>query len=357
MKAFHCDSCASLVFFENSKCVKCDHQLGFLPDSCDLSALEPADKGTWRPMSAASKDQTRRLCNNGQQYKVCNWMIGTDDANPLCVSCRLNQLIPDLSVAGNQDRWQRLEMAKRRVIYTILRLGLPLTALEKRPALRFNFVADVPGAPPITTGHANGLIVVNIAEADDAERERRRVNLHEPYRTLLGHFRHEIAHYFWDRLIADGKWLQGFRKYFGDETADYTAALKRHYAQGPPTDWQERHVSAYAASHPWEDWAETWAHYFHILDMTETAQSYGMTLAPAHPAAASMISHPLNPYDLPVDFDSVLQNWFPLTYALNAINRGMGLLDVYPFALSTPAIDKLKFIHEVVKDNRGNAGN
>jgi hypothetical protein len=280
-------------------------------------------------------------------------MVPVEDPNPLCVSCRLNEIIPNLSQSGNLERWHKLEIAKRRVIYTILRLNLPTTGDENRPSLRFDFVGDAPGSPPPLTGHLNGLIVINIAEADDAERERRRVNLHEPYRTLLGHLRHETAHYYWDRLIANGKWLAGFRKLFGDENADYAAALKHHYEKGAPPDWQERHVSAYAASHPWEDWAETWAHYFHIMDMTETAESYGMTLVPKHPAAHTMAAQPTNAFDFSLGFDSVLRNWFPLTYALNALNRGMGLLDVYPFVLSSAAIEKLQFIHEVVKDSRG----
>jgi hypothetical protein len=190
---------------------------------------------------------------------------------------------------------------------------------------------------------------VNIAEADDAERERRRVNLHEPYRTLLGHLRHEVAHYYWDRLIANSKWISGFRKMFGDETIDYAIALKRYYDQGPPPDWHVGHVSAYASAHPWEDWAETWAHYFHIIDMVETAGSFGMILKPQHPEARSMSANPPGSVDFMTNFDAILEYWFPLTYALNSLNRGMGLLDAYPFALATGAIEKLRFVHDVVR--------
>jgi hypothetical protein len=281
-------------------------------------------------------------------------MIEGNDTNSFCISCRLNTLIPNLSVPGNIDRWQKLEMAKRRIIYTIMRLGLPMEGApqENRPALRFSFVGDLNGGPAPLTGHSDGLIVVNIAEADDAERERRRVNLHEPYRTLLGHLRHEVAHYYWDRLIANGKWLPEFRKLFGDETSDYEAALQQHYQNGSPPDWQTRHVSAYARAHPWEDWAETWAHYFHIMDMVETAESFGIALAPNHPAAKSMTATPRNGFDVNMSFGAVLENWFPLTYALNSFNRGMGLHDVYPFVLSNQAIEKLQFIDQVVKNSR-----
>jgi hypothetical protein len=292
-----------------------------------------------------------RVCDNNRQHQVCNWMAPLDDPNSLCDACRLNKVIPNLSSPANRGRWHKLEMAKRRIIYTIMRLGLPVDGVpaENRPALRFSFVGDAGGGPPPLTGHLNGLIVINIAEADDAERERRRVNLHEPYRTLLGHLRHEVAHYYWDRLIANSQWLDGCRKYFGDETADYGAALAKYYREGAPADWQARHVSAYASSHPWEDWAETWAHYFHIMDMVETAASFGLTLHPMHPAAKTMTAEPPNAFSFNASFDCVLENWFPLTYALNSLNRGMGLHDVYPFVLSTPAIEKLRFIHEVAQ--------
>jgi hypothetical protein len=150
-------------------------------------------------------------------------------------------------------------------------------------------------------------------------------------------------------LIANSKWLPGFRRLFGDETADYAAALRQHYQQGSRPDWQSRHVSAYASAHPWEDWAEIWAHYLHIMDMVETAESFGMILQPKHPAAESMTAHPRNAFDINMSFDAVLENWFPLTYALNSLNRGMGLHDVYPFVLSSHAIEKLEFIHEVAR--------
>jgi hypothetical protein len=327
--------------------------LGFLPDRGELSALESTESGAVRAL-AGPTGRLYRFCNNGLQYEVCNWMVPVDDPHAFCVSCRLNTLIPNLSFQGNVERWHKLELAKRRIIYTIMRLGLPMDDVpeENRPALRFNFIGDLDGGPHWLTGHLNGLIVINTAEADDAERERRRVILHEPYRTLLGHMRHEVAHYYWDRLIANSERLRGFRNLFGDETADYGAALRQYYQNSSPFGWQARHVSAYASAHPWEDWAEAWAHYFHIVDMMETADSFGITLAPKHPAAGSMTAHPRNGFDSKVSFDEVLDNWFPLTYALNAINRGMGLHDVYPFALSDHAIEKLRFVDQVVRSNR-----
>lgn len=354
VKTFHCDNCGSLVFFENVKCLKCGYALGFLPAVGELGALVSEDGQSWRPIASAFRNQLYRQCQNGSEYEVCNWMVLTADTNPFCESCRLNEMIPDLSIAENLERWRKLEKAKRRLVYTLMHLGLPTEGApaEDRPSLRFKFIADVPGGPPALTGHLNGLITLNIAEADDAERERRRVGFHEPYRTLLGHFRHEVAHYYWDRLIANSQWLAHFRELFGDETTDYAAALKRHHAQGPPPDWQTHFVSAYATTHPWEDWAETGAHYFHIVDMVETARSFGVSLKPNHPAAKSMSADLKRVDDRDADFEAILASWFPLTHALNSLNRGMGLLDAYPFVLSDPAIEKLKFVHEVFHNSR-----
>jgi hypothetical protein len=354
LKTFYCDGCGNLVFFENVKCVNCSRALGFLPAAPDLFAFEPAENENWRPLASAQKGQLYHLCANGQKYEACNWMVAADDPNPFCLSCRLNELIPNLSNKNNLERWKKLEMAKRRILYTILRVGLPLegsTGTEPL-RLRFKFAEDIPGEPPLLTGHDNGLITINIAEADDVERERRRVNLHEPYRSLLGHMRHELAHYYWDLLIDKSDWLPGFRAMFGDESADYGEALKKYYEQGAPADWQSRHVTAYASAHPWEDWAETWAHYFHIMDVMETASDFGLALRPQHPSAKSMTSQPTDPFDSNASFEKILQNWYPITYALNSINRGMGLPDIYPFVLSAKVIGKLQFIHQVVNAER-----
>ncbi len=351
MKTFYCDHCGNLVFFENVQCVKCSHTLGFLPDVLDLSALEPADANTWRALTAPAQNRQYRLCQNGRDHQVCNWLVPVEDENSFCIACRLNQTIPDLTIPGNVERWHRIELAKRRLIYTLLHIGLSLDGKpqENRPALQFNFLADTPGTASILTGHENGLITLNIAEADDAEREKRRVNFHEPYRTLLGHFRHEIAHYYWDQVIANTPRLWRFRELFGDERQDYSVALKNHYHHVPPADWQQRHVTAYASAHPWEDWAETWAHYLHIIDIVETAAGFGLSLHPRHPSAQTMTTETRSVSETEDSFDRILNNWLPLTYALNSFNRGMGLPDLYPFVLSAPAIEKMRFIHETIK--------
>jgi len=268
MKVFHCDHCSALVFFENVSCMSCGHALAYFPERETVGSIEKA--GESRP------------CANYSKHEVCNWAVPADDPNPLCRSCRLTRVIPDLGVPGNKAAWFRLEAAKRRLVYSLLHLGCPLEGKTEQPGrgLAFEFLADTPTGK-VATGHANGLITINIAEADDAEREKRRVRLHEPYRTLVGHMRHEVGHYYWDRLVRDAPRLERFRELFGDERKDYAQALQAHYMDGPPTDWQECFVSAYAASHPWEDWAETWAHYLHSTDTLEIAAASGLSLRPS----------------------------------------------------------------------------
>jgi hypothetical protein len=349
MKSYHCEGCGSLVFFENVSCLTCGHALGFLPSSGELTALEPAANGAFRALSARAGGRLYRQCLNWQRRQICNWMVPADDPNPFCASCRLNEVIPNLDLRGNLERWRRLEMAKRRIIYTITALCLPLDSApdEGRPALRFSFLGDLAGLAPILTGYENGLITVNIAEADDDERERRRLDMHEPYRTLLGHLRHEIGHYYWDRLIARGPRLDRWRELFGNETRPYAAALQSYYQCGPPADWQARCVSAYAAAHPWEDWAETWAHYFHMIDTLETASTFGMALMPQSETPGSSQPELIGGFD--GNFDGMMDNWRAIVYMLNSLNRGMGLQDLYPFAPSRLAIDKLRCVHDVVQ--------
>jgi hypothetical protein len=353
MKVFHCDHCGYLLFFENTECVHCKHKLAYLPDLADLGSLEPVGDGLWRSPLPAARGRSYRLCRNYSDMDVCNWAVASDDPDPLCVSCRLTRLIPDVSDPAAKLAWYRLEGAKRRLVFTLAGFELPLgprSAATGDPGLAFEFKADPPdpSAPRVMTGHAGGVITVNIAEADDAERERRRAAVHEPYRTLLGHMRHESGHYYWDRLIREQPSLEAFRGLFGDERADYGASLRTHYEQGPPADWQSRFVSAYASSHPWEDWAETWAHYLHMVDALETAAACGLSLQPWRTDEPALASVPAVFGSRRQPFEPVIESWFPLTYALNNLNRGLGLVDSYPFVLSPPAIDKLRFVHDVI---------
>jgi hypothetical protein len=358
MKVFHCDHCQHLIFFENVQCVKCSHRLAYLPDLGVVGSLESIEGDLWRSPLPRAKGRTYRLCRNYVTENVCNWAVPSGDPNPLCLSCRLTAVIPDLSVGGHRDAWYKAEVAKRRVIYTLLALRLPLIdrASDPKNGLSFEFLADPadPNTPRVLTGHASGVITLNIAEADDAERERRRVQMHEPYRTLLGHFRHEIGHYYWDLLIRDSQWVARFRERFGDERADYGDALKKHHASGPPPGWQDHFVTAYASAHPWEDWAETWAHYLHMTDALETAADCGVQMRPDRRSEPT-VKDIGDPVEKELPFEDLMDDWFPLTYLLNNLNRGLGLPDGYPFVLSTPAIEKLRFVHDVVRAARKSA--
>ncbi|WBU40438.1 MULTISPECIES: zinc-binding metallopeptidase family protein [Marinobacter] len=350
MKLFHCGRCANLLYFENSRCTNCGADLGFAPDVMDLLAIEPEGNATWA--SVASGD-LYRLCDNYQNQQACNWLIPKTDPHTFCVACRLNRTIPNLSIPKNHDLWLRLEKEKRRLLYSVLRLRLPCDPRnEEQFGLAFDFLADQPAMfderSKVATGHANGVITINIAEADPVERERMRNQMAEPYRTVLGHFRHESGHYYWDLLVRNSPWLDKVRALFGDDTRDYPQALDQHYQYGPPSDWQNRYISAYASSHAWEDWAETWAHYLHMVDTLETAWQFGMRVnARQSPMLSSEPGPAFDPYQAD-DFDALIKHWLPLTLALNSLNRSMGHEDAYPFVLPPPVVEKLRLVHRIV---------
>jgi hypothetical protein len=337
-----------VAFFENFQCVSCGHLLAYLQDQGQLGSLEGAGGELWRSPNHTSDGRLYRLCDDYTVQNVCNWAVPASDPSRFCISCRLNRMIPDLSQRGFKEAWYRLEVAKRRLIYTLMTLGLPIVnkADDPEKGLAFEFLADVPGGERKLTGHDNGVITINVAETDDAEREKRRLELHEPYRTLVGHFRHEVAHYYWDRLIQNSPRLDDFRRLFGDEREDYRQALDRHYVQGAPPNWPDRFVTAYASSHAWEDWAETWAHYLHMTDTLETAAACGLSLQPSQPNEPSLTTAPES--IPPSSFDRLIHDWFALTYLLNNFNRSLGLADSFPFGLSSPVIDKLRLVHEII---------
>lgn len=354
MKLFSCSTCGQIVVFENVRCIRCGAVLAYLPDHGNMSALMPGD-GILTSTLPSARGQVYRLCRNSIEYGVCNWAVPVKDDDELCRGCRLNSIIPDLSRPGALVAWGRIELAKKRLLYTLMQLGLPVDSRrENRSGLVFSFLeSDARAQSPVVTGHDHGHITLDIAEADNPGRERLREQLGEPYRTLLGHFRHEIGHYYWDVLVRDTRERARFQELFGDPDRDYDAELQRHYQQGPPAEWSSAFVSAYATAHPWEDWAETWAHYLHIVDTLGTARAYGMALRPEPvgvrpPRELTFTAQRLD-FD---DFEDLIGAWFPVTFALNSLNRGMGLPDLYPFVLSPRAIEKLHFVHDVIERAR-----
>ncbi|WP_186106242.1 zinc-binding metallopeptidase family protein [Burkholderia gladioli] len=351
MKTFHCGNCGQLVFFENVRCERCEAPLGYLPEVGEVGAFEiDASSGQWRSLHPSVAGQLYRPCHNYSVENVCNWMVPADSPASYCESCALTETIPDLSNPDHRPLWYRTEAAKRRLVYTLTMLGLPVESrlLAPERGMSFAFKAATE-SEPVMTGHANGLITLNLAEADDAERERVRAAMHEPYRTLVGHFRHEIGHYYFDRLIVGSAWQEAFRERFGDERADYQAALDAHYQNGAPAGWEDSYISEYASMHPWEDWAETWAHYLHMVDTLDTANACGLVLDPDDDSLPHLDDQ------TSVDeasFGNLMRRWFPLTYALNSLNRSMGVADAYPFALSPAVVAKLRFVHRVISATR-----
>jgi hypothetical protein len=346
MKLFACETCSNVVYFENTTCENCGSRLGYDPASNQMRASRIEDGD---PDGTAAQQSPVKYCANAG-YDACNWLVEPNSSDTFCAACRHNRTIPDLSDDLNLGRWQKLELAKHHLFYGLLRLRLPVETRQENPefGLAFDILVDGPDGA-VLTGHQDGVITLNLAEADDAIREQRRTEFGEPYRTLLGHFRHEIGHYYWDRLVRDGGRLEAFRSCFGDERLDYNQALKTYYAEGAPPDWREQFVSAYASAHPWEDFAETWAHYLHIVDTLEMAGSFGMRVDP--------IVTDDQAYSAKVDFDphtardaeSLVRRWLPIAGAVNSINRCMGQPDLYPFVLTPAVIQKLGFVNGLMR--------
>jgi hypothetical protein len=315
--------CGHLVRFNDKKCRVCGDDVGFDPRIFSVVSL-----------AAHRAVERLRYCANAS-WGACNWVIGENDTHSLCLGCRPNRVIPDLDMPENRPAWIALEQAKKHLIYQILRLRLPIDATESTEPLQFDFVDNA------LTGHLNGLITINLSEADPIERERQRQLFGEPHRTLVGHMRHESGHYFWMRLVEHSARLGRFRELFGDERQDYSRALARHHTEGAPGDWRRWHLSTYASSHPWEDWAETWAHFLHMVEALDTAHSMNVRVTGV----------PKGPFDAysRATFPELIDRWLPLTVAMNAMNRALGLDDFYPFALSETARAKMAFVHEIVR--------
>ncbi|WP_395336242.1 putative zinc-binding metallopeptidase [Novosphingobium sp. BL-8H] len=352
MRAFPCPNCNRLLHFEARICPECSATLGYDP-AVDAFRFLTDNATCWRDGRGFAADVV--VCGNNDDFQICNWLVEREEPAVLCRACRHNRTIPDLSEPSVPPRWARIEAAKRRLFHTLLKLRLPLETKAEVPqdgqGLAFDFLfdraAEEAGTPEVLTGHDGGVITLNLVEADDAERERIRHAMGEPYRTLLGHFRHEVGHHFWSRLVgSDPAEIEACRAIFGDETIDYQASLQAHYAEGGGKVWTDDFVSYYATSHPWEDFAETFAHYLHIVDVLATAGGFGLSLPSIVEWADRSPPPGFDPYT--ADPAQLAEMMAPLSFSMNAMNRAMGQPDFYPFHLSAGIVRKLDYVARLV---------
>ncbi|MEQ8238623.1 MAG: putative zinc-binding metallopeptidase [Cyclobacteriaceae bacterium] len=346
MKIFQCGYCEQSLYFENQSCNNCGHLTGYRASDRTMLTFDPS-------LDSLISDREQiayKYCKN-KEYNVCNWVIEKNDPEEFCSACQLNRTIPNLRSKENFNKWRNLEIAKHRLIYQLQKLGLTiLSKNDLEEGFCFDFVARQDNKE-LMTGHVNGVITILVREADSVIREQTRLQLLEPYRTLIGHLRHEVGHYFWNRLVwNDPQVLRQFRDIFGDEQMDYSEALKKHYENGAPANWQEQFISEYATSHAWEDWAETWAHYLHVMDMVETAYFFGLHVKPRGTMRDSA-DVSFDPYTIE-DFDVIINTCIPLSFAMNSMTRAMGVPDVYPFVVAPAVVEKMKFIHRLLLPKR-----
>jgi hypothetical protein len=334
VRDFLCPHCGQRLAFENSRCLNCGNDLGFNLTSREFVLLSASGQAA----GSADRPVGFRRCANAH-VAVCNWVLSKDDSAELCISCALTRTRPSDADGIGLAEFAEAEAAKRRLVLELTELGLPMVGRDDDPegGLCFDLLSSTDG--PVITGHDEGVITVDLAESDDVHREQLRISMDEPYRTLLGHFRHEIGHYYFTVLVTSDSELAHFTDLFGDPELDYQQALDRHYSDGAPDGWPDRFVSSYATMHPAEDWAETFAHYLHIRDTIDTAAAFG--LAPA----GATLERPLAGN---AGFDRIIELWLPLSWALNMINRSMGHADLYPFVLPKAALDKMRLVHDLV---------
>jgi len=343
--------CGAIVFFDNSVCLRCGSLLGYVGElGRVISFTRDSSTGVCTIEERSLKDRKFRCCAHRESALGCNWMVSADTSDTLCGSCSLTRTFPDIKFIGNDTKWSRAESAKRRVAAQLLRLGLPLVSRFRNPrGVCFDFLQNSPDGARVLTGHEDGVITLNVDEADDVARESMRQQMGEEYRTLMGHVRHELAHYYWDVLAEDKNWLQGFRKEFGDERTDYGNALANYYANGAPGSWNLSYISPYASSHPWEDWAETFAHHLHMHEGLHVAKSYGLNADGLNFSTDKFYVTLLQNREPKADaqaFIAEINDWVKVSLLNNEMARALGHHDNYPFVLNAPVVDKLWFIRQ-----------
>ena len=336
VRDFTCPNCGQHLAFENSVCLSCHSPVGFSLEAMAFLVIAP---GGGAGQDGTVYPQAYQLCAN-RHLAECNWLVRVEPIRQLCASCILTRTRPRDDDSAALASFAEAEQAKRRLIAELHELNLPVFGRHIDPQYGLAFDLLSSATEHVLTVHDDGLVTVDLAEGDDVHREQMRVEMDEPYRTLLGHFRHEIGHYYFYRLIGPApEYLRRFTELFGDPTTDYQAAVDRHYSMGPPVGWEQDFVSSYATMHPAEDWAETFAHYLHIRSTLDTAAAYGLA-----PASATYQRRVLGPSA----FDTMIDTWLPLAWSLNMVNRAMGKPDLYPFVLPVPVLEKMRFVHTVV---------
>lgn len=333
-----CPFCRHLVLLDQLNCPKCDAELGFNVLRRQFHGLRNGkvdiDGVTWY------------ACSNRDW--LCNWLVREDAPSGRCFPCRLTRRRPEADDTIALEKLARTEQAKRRLVLQLGDLGLPIVPWDVQPGgLGFDLLSSLSDGQRVTIGHAGGIITIDLAESLDDRREALRIRLGEPYRTMLGHLRHEVGHYYQNVLLRDEDTWTRCRELFGDERASYRDAIQRHYKTGAPADWGTSFISEYATMHPWEDFAETFAHYLHITGTLETSASIGIRLDAAVSNLRDTDVTPLHSYrDTPVQL--LLSDWEWMSEAFNRVNRSMGFGDLYPFDIVAPVRAKLAFVHELV---------
>lgn len=354
MRLYECDISGTPIYFENTVSLGAGNaRVGFVSDTLTLHTLQQVDDDLWSIPSR--KYELWRFCQNAAA-DGSNWLIKAEETQTLALPARYNRKIPHIQTPEGLERFRKIGAAQRHLFYSILRFGLPCPGREVDPqgGLVFDFLEDRfdddGNVIPAMTGHEDGLISLRAAEADDDVRESVRVSMGESYRTLLGHFRHEIGHFYFQQLINGSDMIEEARTIFGDEREDYAAALKRNYEQGPPKDWDDHFFSTYASCHPSEDFAECWAHYFHIVDTLDSARAFGLMIDPSrhHELETEVVFDPYRADNA----NQIVEAWVPISLALNTLQRSMGQADIYPFVLRAPVVEKLDFIHRTIKNAR-----
>ncbi|KAA5539180.1 hypothetical protein FYK55_24995 [Roseiconus nitratireducens] len=329
MRNFDC-RCGAALFFHSEQCVRCKSATAMCANCRQVAAVDDLNDGT---VQCSNCGTHMRFCGNRVQNAICNGGVRAESADALCRYCSLNQIVPDLSMPGNREKWLSIERAKHRVLYDVDRIGFPIItdAGDGRAILRFEFKSST--AEPVTTGHTSGLITMNIAEADSVQREQTRVQFGEPQRTLVGHFRHELGHYFWDVCVNPSR-LDEYRQLFGDErNPDYVTAQQQYYSGGPPDDWWTTYVSEYATMHSWEDFAETFNAYLDMIAIVGTSAHFHRLRVDADVDGG--------------DFQQLLTAYQDIGIVANELNRDMGMLDLVPEVFTPPVVQKMRFVHSL----------